>query len=131
MEPPTEDKMEQNEAKKKGFIRKFKIGGYSLAFTFWLGFSVYMFTAFATGLLTFKIGIPKVLWDIFIFLPLTIFFLRGLWNSASNSKISTIWIFSAKAFVWVYVALMVGYFYLDYINPLVAGFNPLITRDDL
>jgi len=123
--------MEQNEAKKKGFIRKFKIGGYSLAFTFWLGFSVYMFTAFATGLLTFKIGIPKVLWDIFIFLPLTIFFLRGLWNSASNSKISTIWIFSAKAFVWVYVALMVGYFYLDYINPLVAGFNPLITRDDL
>jgi len=123
--------MEQNEAKKKGFIMKFKIGGYSLAFTFWLGFSVYMFTAFATGLLTFKIGIPKVLWDIFIFLPLTIFFLRGLWNSASNSKISTIWIFSAKAFVWVYVALMVGYFYLDYINPLVAGFNPLITRDDL
>ena len=96
-----------DEKKKKGFFKKFEFGEYSLAFAFWVGFPLFIFTTLATGLLTFAVGIPKALWAIFIFLPLFILFLRGLWNSASNSKGSKVWVVLAKAFVLIYAALVV------------------------
>ena len=91
----------------KGFFKKFEFGEYSLAFTFWVGFPLFVVTTFVTGLLAYAIGIPKALWFIFIFLPLFIIVFRGLWNSASNSKGSKVWVVLAKAFVLIYATLVV------------------------